>query len=119
LKDHTTLSDVDGSFCKEIPVEDPRALEEVKQYLTQLSKLDINDLFHSEYLAKFPEMSKLVNPEEEITQSCMVFLNHSTPYFFIGCRSGRLYALPLFYDIRKTKGVIMIDNSLDPTSVGS
>lgn len=39
----------------------------------------------------------------------MVFLNHCTPYLFLGCRSGRLYAVPVFYDNRKPKAVILLD----------
>ena len=39
----------------------------------------------------------------------MVFLNHSTPYMFVGYKSGRLVGLPAFYDSSKPKAAILCD----------
>ena len=47
----------------------------------------------------------------------MVFLNHSTPYYFLGCRSGKIYGLPVFHDLRKSRTVLMTEAS--PEASGS
>jgi hypothetical protein len=92
-------------------------LADIKRFLTEnRSKQDIRDLFHPEYFGKYGELLKVVNPNEEVTQSCMVFLNHSTPYYFLGCRSGAIYGLPVFNDLRKNRTAIMIDNSVEANS---
>jgi len=99
-----------GIECHEVIIEDEKALAGINQFLAEtVDRKDVRDLFHSSFLLKYPDLLRTVDQNEEITQSCMVFLNHSTPYYFLGCRSGRIYGLPVFYDVRKSRTVLMID----------
>lgn len=107
------LTNANEIECHEILVEDERALSDIKQFLKDNEgRQDVRELFHPEYLRRY-DILRVMDPSEEITRSCMVFLNHSTPYFFLGCRSGRLYGLPVFHDLRKCRTVLMTEFDSD------